>query len=313
MALRTAPLPRMAGQLSFMRSRRAPISDLTAESLAVIGVPLEAPDDRTTGARFGPLALRETSVYFGWHANPQFSHPIDVDARVQVDTSSIHERLMDLGDVRLSGGTWDESFEAIATTMKGVRRTGAKVLALGGSECIVDPVVAGLCQGESPAIIQLGGTLRAPEGPRGINLLIAPARGMTRENVAGVAKNGGQVISARAVSSLNPDQLIQEACALRDRSDALIVHFDISAVSSEWHGMGQMPSYGGLDLRAAQQVLSALGEADVRGLVVTGLVPTAHGMGIVKTGQRLIVTALLGFIYARLGLSSQTATPLTQH
>ena len=313
MALRTAPLPRMAGQLSFMRSRQASISDLTADSLAVIGVPLEAPDDRTTGARFGPFALRETSVYFGWHANPQFSHPIDVDARVQVDTSSIHERLMDLGDVRLSGGTWDESFEAIATTMKGVSCTGAKVLALGGSECIVNPVVAGLCEGESPAIIQLGGTLRAPEGSRGTNLLIAPARGMTCENVAGVAKNGGKVISARAVSSLNPDQLIQEARALRDRSDALIVHFDISAVSSEWHGMGLMPSYSGLDLQAAQQVLAVLGEADVCGLVVTGLVPTAHGMGIVKTGQRMIVTALLGFIYARLGLSGQTATPPTQH
>ena len=131
MPLRTAPLPRMAGQLSFMRSRQASISDLRDDSLAVIGIPLEGSDDRTTGARFGPLALRETSVYFGWHANPQFSHPVDVDARVQVDTSSIHERLMDLGDIPMANGTWDEAFQSIATTLNGVRRTGAKALALG--------------------------------------------------------------------------------------------------------------------------------------------------------------------------------------
>ena len=158
---------------------------------------MEASDDRTTGARFGPLALRETSVYFGWHANPQFSHPVDVDARVQVDTSSIHERLVDLGDVPMANGTWDEAFQSIAVTLNDVRRTGAKVLALGGSECIVDPVIRGLCQGERTAIVQIGGTLPAPEGQGGTRLLLAPTGGMSRENVAGVAKNGGQILSAR--------------------------------------------------------------------------------------------------------------------
>ncbi len=313
MPLRNAPLPRMAGQLSFMRSRQASISDLNADSLAVIGIPLEASDDRTTGARFGPLALRETSVYFGWHANPQFSHPVDVEARVQVDTSSIHERLVDLGDIPILNGTWDDAFQSIARTLDDIRRTGANVLALGGSEGIVDPVVRGLCQGERAAIVQIGGTLPAPEAPGGARLLLAPRGGMSRENVAGVTKNGGQILPARKVSAIDSDQLVQMARTMRDQSEALIVQFDISAISSEWHGMGPTASHRGLDLQAAQKVLSALGKADVRGLVVTGLMPTSHGLGIVKTGQRMIVTALLGFIYARLGLSGSAAKPPIQY
>ena len=39
--LRSGPLPRMAGDLTFMRSTRSRIDDLTSDSLAVIGIPME--------------------------------------------------------------------------------------------------------------------------------------------------------------------------------------------------------------------------------------------------------------------------------
>jgi agmatinase len=35
--------------------------------------------------------------------------------------------------------------------------------------------------------------------------------------------------------------------------------------------------------------------------MLTGLNPSRPGMGVVKVGQRLMVTALLAFIYTRLG------------
>ena len=41
MPLRTAPIPRMAGHLSFMRSVKANFEDLSSGSLAVIGAPME--------------------------------------------------------------------------------------------------------------------------------------------------------------------------------------------------------------------------------------------------------------------------------
>ena len=84
MPLRSAPLPRMAGHLSFMRAQPRAIGDLKAGDLAVLGLPFEDNSAPFAGQSLAPRALRETSVYFGWHANPQFSHPVDVDVRKQI-------------------------------------------------------------------------------------------------------------------------------------------------------------------------------------------------------------------------------------
>ena len=103
MPLRTAPLPRMAGDLTFMRSRRATLDSLNAESLAVLGAPFEDNVGRKSGTRFAPTALRETSVYFGWHANPQFAHPVDINERVPIDTSEMHPE----GPLRKAGALYE--------------------------------------------------------------------------------------------------------------------------------------------------------------------------------------------------------------
>lgn len=81
MPLRSAPLLRMAGHLSFMRAQHKLIHDVRPGDLAVLGVPFEDTTAPHAGQSMAPRALRETSVYFGWHANPQFSHPVDIDAR----------------------------------------------------------------------------------------------------------------------------------------------------------------------------------------------------------------------------------------
>jgi len=44
-----------------------------------------------------------------------------------------------------------------------------------------------------------------------------------------------------------------------------------------------------------------LGQYEASAVMLTGLNPNRPGMGVVKVGQRLMVTALLAFIYARLG------------
>ena len=84
MPLRSAPLPRMAGHLSFMRAQTKAICDVRPGDLAVLGVPFEDTSAPYAGQSLAPRALRETSVYFGWHANPQFSHPVDIDARQDI-------------------------------------------------------------------------------------------------------------------------------------------------------------------------------------------------------------------------------------
>ena len=87
----------------------------------------------------------------------------------------------------------------------------------------------------------------------------------------------------------------------RDASRPLFVRFDLSVFETSLSALCDQPRLGGCDLDTVSHWLSALGQLDVSAIMLTGLNPNRPGMGVVKVGQRLMVTALLAFIYARLG------------
>ncbi len=315
-ALRTAPLPRMAGDLTFMRAKRATLDDLRADSLAVIGIPFERDTIAASGCRFGPRALRETSVYFGWHVNAQFSHPVDIDARKQISTSSIHDRLVDLGDVAIAGHLPPAANTMIQSAIGEIHACGASTIILGGDDSIVAPA-ATACEG-SLGLLQFGGTLPSvdkEDAPLGQLLaskrlrpsnavVVAPAQNPDTNFADEFENAGGRLLTARKFRRLPAAKLTGLARNLGNSVDTLLLHFDISVFSAALHGMTQTPRFGGLTIRDMQPALTAIGQAPVAGLIVTGLNPTKNGLSVVKTGQRLIVTALLGYIYGRLGLLS---------
>jgi len=82
----------------------------------------------------------------------------------------------------------------------------------------------------------------------------------------------------------------------------VVVALDLSAIAAHWHGANASASFDGLSLSAARQSLRQAGALDVVGIAVTGLDPARQGMSTVKTGQRLLVTAVLDLLYARLGV-----------
>ncbi|MFT5449183.1 MAG: agmatinase [Gammaproteobacteria bacterium] len=325
MPLRNAPLPRMAGDLTFMRSRRATLDELRSQNLAVLGAPTEDNVGRKSGTRFAPTALRETSVYFGWHANPQFSHPVDINVRVPIDTSQMHGRLVDIGDFALAGMPQASVAQAICSTMKQIRVTNASVILLGGDDSIVPPAIAGAAQGRPVGFIQIGGHLPGvipgegdAESARqcslahllsdghvipGTTAAIACADRTSVEFVQGFQRAGGLILSAADVLCARAGVIEQTARRLIDDSGSLHVHFDVSAFRPSLHGMSERPSFGGLTLADLQRMLGAIGRVPVATLIVTGLNPTLSGLSVVKTGLRLTVTALLAYIYSRLELA----------
>jgi agmatinase len=323
MPLRTAPLPRMAGHLSFMRSGRAKAEDLSRGTLAVIGVPLESSESTLSGARFSPLAIRETSVYFGWYANPQFSNPTDVNARDAIDKSSINERLFDLGDVPVVGLARSEADEHITRTIKKVYGRGATSVVLGGDNTIVAPVARGIANGKTVAFIQIGGRMpgttclksesRSSSVPLDALLIdgsielanatiLAPVGHPTAEFALEMADSGAKIISSNQLDAMDSDAIADLAFTLSNRELPVIVNLDLSSVAAELHGMSDRPKFDGMSLELLRKVLVAIGRSPIVTLIVTGLYPTTNGLSIVKIGQRLIVTALLGYIRARLGL-----------
>ena len=333
MPLRNAPLPRMAGDLTFMRSRRATLDELHSQNLAILGAPTEDNVGRKSGTRFAPTALRETSVYFGWHANPQFSHPVDINVRVPIDTSQMHGRLVDIGDFALQGMPQASVAQAIRSTMQQIAGTNASVILLGGDDSIVSPAIAGVAQGRPVGFIQVGGQLPgtvsgvvpgAVSGELGAisagqcslaHLLsdrhvipgttaaIACADRTSVEFMQGFQRAGGLMLSAADVLHARAGVIEQTARRLIDEAGSLHVHFDVSAFRPSLHGMSERPSLGGLTLPDLQRMLGEIGRVPVSTLIVTGLNPTLSGLSVVKTGLRLTVTALLAYIYSRLDLA----------
>ena len=274
MPLRSAPLPRMAGHLSFMRAQTKAICDVRSGDLAVLGIPFEDTSAPFAGQSLAPRALRETSVYFGWHANPQFSHPVDIDARQDIQTDGLHERLCDLGDI--SPGPDEAIHATLRAVISQISRNGACAVILGGSDRLSETVQSALpnCQ-----TAQLGGT---PRDTRDFHIAPLPN---------GCASTGRSIIAAQHT------RLSQ----WRDASKPLFVQFDLSVFETSLSALCDRPRLGGCDLDTVAQWLNALGQQRVSAIMLTGLNPNRPGMGVVKVGQRLMVTALLAFIYARLG------------
>jgi agmatinase len=273
MPLRSAPLPRMAGHLSFMRAQTKAISDVRPGDLAVLGIPFEDTSAPHAGQSLAPRALRETSVYFGWHANPQFSHPVDIDARLDIQTDGLHERLCDLGDISL--GQDEAIHEALKLAISQINSNGACAVILGGSDHLSETVQTALpdCQ-----TVQLGGL---PRHDRDFHVAPLP---------------NGYATTCKLETAAQLTRLSQ----WRDASKPLFVQFDLSVFETSLSTLCDRPRLGGCDLDTVAKWLSALGQHEVNAIMLTGLNPNRPGMGVVKVGQRLMVTALLVFIYARL-------------
>tara|TARA_B100001059_G_scaffold42827_2_gene34650 strand:- start:2757 stop:3752 length:996 start_codon:yes stop_codon:yes gene_type:complete len=322
MPLRTAPLPRMAGHLSFMRSVRAKVEDLSSGTLAVIGVPMEGSKNLKSGARFSPLSIRETSVYFGWYANPQFSNPINIDEHEVFDTSSINERLFDLGDIPILGQTKLKAEELINHSIAQIYNRNATSIVLGGDSSIISPVCRGIANGKSAAYIQIGGKtpgtsntkldhqssaplcslLASGEVKLEDTCILAPAENPSVEFLKELSGVGAKIFSSSQLKDMNSKEIADLSLSLSNRELPVIVNLDLSSVSSELHGMSEQPVFNGMSLKLLRQVLVALASAPIATLILTGHNPTINGLSVVKTGQRLIVTALVGYLCSRLGL-----------
>ncbi len=315
--LRTSALPRLAGRLTFMRAKFEQMEELTSDKVAVIGIPFESDSD-STGYRYASLGIRETSVYYGWFSNPQFkSAPIDVVSRQVVDTGCINEKLVDIGDISLDGLTKNEISEKISSIFSDLQNTKASTIVLAGSEGSIYSVVKGISEGNQIGYIQLGGSVSQNKDSKSqlsveklVNekvidkknmIFIAPNSLPTIEFYEDFVNNNGKIVSKNKIKALhgNYRSLFEE---IRDKVDEVVAVLDISFMDSSLHGMSEKPNLNGMSLVEIQNMLIALGQIPTSSLIVTGIDPTVNGFGIVKTGQRMLVTALLKYIYARMDL-----------
>lgn len=334
-SLRSGPVPRMAGRLTFMRAPEANLEQVSHGSIAVLGVPMEVNYGSRSGCRFGPLALRETSVYFGWHANPQLAQPMDISTRSSFGAGTMHNKLLDLGDIPVDEAGDQQAFHLLTQTVSAVTSKAAIPLLLGGDFGINAPAFAGVRKGlpeldgarkQPLGFLQIGGALtahaaagQALEVSSSIEKLtdwgmldhtrtvcICPNGHVPKKWRQDFLARGGVLYSMRDIETNGLNHVLQEALQRSGAGGASVfASVDMSAIASDWHGMVNQPDFNGMSGFQAKQVLTALGAAPVAALSVTGLNPTLNPLSVVKTGQRLLVSCLLGFIQTKARLTTE--------
>jgi agmatinase len=293
MPLRIEPLPRMAGHLPFMRARLGSLDDLNPGMVGAFGL-ASGCDSRTDLAA---LAMRETSAYFGSHFNANMKSAMDIDQRRALNSAAMAGAIVDLGDLITDPATG--GFDAvIRRTVAGICERGALPLMLGGEQWDVAPAIAGL---RSTAIASAGmAVLVICAAPDEFVLEARDVHCLVSASPRSMANSACLPIAFRDVRQRFEGSLGSILGHLGTRP--VHVALDASALASHWHGTNRRADFDGLSLSECRTLLRKLGAANIASLSITGLDPTINGLSLVKTGQRLLLTAILDLIYARLNV-----------
>lgn len=119
--------PAVSGPATFARLPQ--LSEDDGVDLAFLGVPFDGLVTYRPGARFGPSAMRQSSVL-----SRSYSRQMEV---------SVFERLrsFDAGDVNVNPFDYEETFRRIERSVEELHEKGAAVVALGGDHSILIPLL----------------------------------------------------------------------------------------------------------------------------------------------------------------------------
>lgn len=298
MPLRIEPLPRMAGHLSFMRTPCVDISQLNPGMVAALGIAMDSSRTGSAITRFGPTALRETSAYFGSHFSSNMKAAMDIDRRRVLDGGLLSGCLVDLGDLCIEALGPQCAASEIARAVAAIASRGALPLLLGGGQDIATAALDGLGSDDADvtALIQIGGESLTAAGSTPVAWL-APAAPSSAVNPRVGARVNDLTLRAEQLKTMQASDLLERLVACIGGHRAVVV-LDLSAFSASWHGMNGAAPFNGLGLRDVRKLMAILGRLPLAAIAVTGLDATRSGLSIVKTGQRLLVTALLDLLYA---------------
>ncbi len=305
MPLRIEPLPRMAGHLSFMRTPRAGFDDLQPGMVAALGLALDGTGCVAGLSRFSPTALRETSAYFGSHFSTNMKAAMDIDRRRVLDGGLMSGRLVDLGDLCVEGLAPSAVPALVASAVAAVASRRAIPLLLGGDLDLVPAALEGLrcgrpAQGDDTGTpwIQLGGS--PPTGRDHTPAARLACTPQTAEPAQSRQPSSpGAEWDAQRLRAL-PEGSLAQTLGLLTGGRPVFVGIDLGAWAAPWHGAQRDAPFDGLGLREVRRVLTAIGGLPLAGVAITGLDATRSGLSTVKTGQRLVLTALLDLLYQRL-------------
>jgi len=132
-----------------MRAPQRSLEDLQPGALAIVGIPYDYTCGSRPGARWGPGAIRQSSLYFDhFLISESDQNFIDISTGKELCLKG-DKRVVDLGDVDLFPMDVERTMETISGFIQQVVNRGAMPIVLGGDHFITYPTFCGYGKGVS--------------------------------------------------------------------------------------------------------------------------------------------------------------------
>jgi agmatinase len=290
--------------------------------VAVVGVPWDTTLGSRPGTRYGPQAIRDTSMHLHYYmATSPTSELVDINTGA-VYRQRASDRLVDLGDLNVYQSDVERTRRSIHDGVGAIVRAGAFPVVLGGDHYITFPSFAGFADAVREAGSKRIGYMQldahfdlAPDNPifgkhfHGSNArlameskLAAPknfvwigVRGYARrEQYDFVKSSGATFLSFNDVRSMGIRKAMEEGIArATDGADVLYVTVDIDVVDPTLApGTGAI-NFGGITPMDLLEAIEVLKGAPVGAIDLVEVAPQWDPSGVT---ERLAAVALLNFI-----------------
>lgn len=298
--------PRFAGIRTYMRLPY--YSELPDVDVAVYGVPYDTGTSYRAGARFGPSAIRDSSVILKPYC--------------PLSEANIFEHLavVDHGDVDIVPGYVDDSYSRIKKFVKDICDSGIIPLGMGGDHSVSLPILRGLVESNKQPIALLHFDAHSDTGsdyfghPHNHGTpfywaleegLIIPEKSIqigirgpmyNKESLDYVRGKGVVVITGPELHSLGVEEAVR---IIRERVSGapVYVSFDIDFLDAAYAPGTGTPEIGGFTTHEALQLLvrSCLGQKLI-GMDLVEVLPAHDNAGITALAGASLMHAFLGVL-----------------
>jgi agmatinase len=321
-----APLLSHAGIPTFLRAPERALGELEPGSIAVFGAPTDWTLGTRPGARYGPKAIRDTSIHLAWYLETSRTGSlVDVRTGRTISLGSDAAQLFDAGDVAIFPVDVERTIESIRTAERAALDAGALPIMLGGDHFVTYPAVLAQLEhaeqnGRRIGFIQFDAhfdlvddnpvfgryyhgslTRRIAEQPQmnTENMVWIGINGYARvEQLDFIEERGGHVYTRADLRRRGVGEVMSEALArATDGCDGVYISIDIDVLDG-----GMAAGAGSINIDGCHpgELLDAVEElvnAPVVGLDLVEVSPLLDPTGYTA---RVAAVALTNFICARL-------------
>jgi agmatinase len=309
---------------TYLRARQVELAQVQAGDIAVAGVTWDHTTPGTIGARFGPRAIREGSIFMGNQlqtARELATELVEVST-LDVLRVSAASRIVDCGDFRIYPADTVRTITAIEEQAALLALKGALPVFMGGDRFVAYPLWRGVAAaaGEPMGFLQVAADLcLAGADPlwgrwwRGAtNRLLLDAHAPSPAAMAWLGTSGlvpaddWHLARARGLTVVTARQLRADGAAAATRralqaalgtAARCYVSIDMGVVDGVFAAGTDAPHFAGLTSTELLEVMDVLASAPLAAVDVVNAVPNVE---LPITTQRLAAVALLRLLARRL-------------